>query len=63
MSSSLEDTIAILKKHKDYLAEVYGVTRLGIFGSFVRGEQTSTSDIDVVIEMKKEKKSPQFSTA
>jgi predicted nucleotidyltransferase len=27
-----------------------GVRRLGLFGSFVRGEQTATSDVDVLAE-------------
>jgi len=29
---------------------------MGIFGSFTRAEQTSASDIDIVIEMQKDKK-------
>lgn len=36
-----------------YLPELqarYGVTYLGIFGSFVRGEQTKTSDVDILVE-------------
>ena len=27
----------------------FGVTRLGIFGSFARGEQTKKSDVDVLV--------------
>ena len=27
----------------------FGVTRLGLFGSFARGEQTRTSDVDVLV--------------
>ncbi|MFZ0005361.1 nucleotidyltransferase family protein [Methanoregula sp.] len=27
----------------------FGVTRIGIFGSFARGEQTRTSDVDVLV--------------
>jgi predicted nucleotidyltransferase len=34
-----------------------GVTRLGLFGSFVREEQDSTSDIDVLVEFAPGKKS------
>lgn len=33
----------------------YGVTNIGLFGSFVRGEQTALSDIDVLIEFAPEK--------
>jgi predicted nucleotidyltransferase len=28
----------------------YGVTKIGIFGSFARGEQTRTSDVDVLVD-------------
>ena len=28
----------------------YGVTKIGIFGSFARGEQTRTSDVDILVE-------------
>jgi len=28
----------------------FGVKKIGLFGSFARGEQTSTSDIDIVVE-------------
>jgi len=28
----------------------FGVTRIGIFGSFARGEQTKKSDVDVLVD-------------
>ena len=31
----------------------YGVRRLGLFGSFARGEATESSDIDFVVEFEK----------
>jgi predicted nucleotidyltransferase len=31
----------------------YQITRLGIFGSYARGEQTDDSDIDVLVEYEK----------
>jgi len=34
----------------------YGVKRLGLFGSFVRGEQKPDSDIDLLVEFEQEKK-------
>lgn len=33
-----------------------GVKRLGLFGSLVRGEQNSDSDIDLLVEFEKGKK-------
>ena len=33
-----------------------GVKRLGLFGSFVRGEQKNASDIDFIVEFETDKK-------
>lgn len=33
----------------------YGVKNIGLFGSFVRGDQTPTSDIDILVEFIPEK--------
>ena len=40
----------ILVKHKAEVQEKYKVSELGIFGSFVRGEQRKRSDIDILVE-------------
>ena len=53
---SAEEMIAYLKKNKELFYKMFGVTRMGIFGSFARGEQNLSSDIDIVIEMEKDKK-------
>jgi predicted nucleotidyltransferase len=53
---TLNDVIAPLKKRKQFYHDQFGVVRIGIFGSFVEGRQTPTSDIDIVIEMKSDKK-------
>lgn len=53
---SLKEMISYLKKNKEYLREKFGVTSIGIFGSFTRGEETPDSDLDVVVEMEKDKK-------
>ena len=45
--------LEILREHKQELAEKYGVTRIGIFGSVARDEATEESDMDVVVEMSK----------
>jgi predicted nucleotidyltransferase len=54
--SSIDEVIAYLKKNKTYLHDRFGITSIGVFGSFVRGEQTSCSDIDLVVEMEGSKK-------
>lgn len=40
----------ILKLHKRELGEKFKVREIGIFGSYVRGEARSKSDIDILIE-------------
>ncbi|MBV5277881.1 MAG: nucleotidyltransferase family protein [Campylobacteraceae bacterium] len=45
-----------LNEHKKELNEKYGITKIGLFGSYARDEQTDESDIDLACEMTKEKK-------
>jgi len=42
--------IKILKQHFPEIKEKYSVSYLGVFGSYVRGEQTKDSDLDVLVE-------------
>lgn len=39
-----------LRAHLPDLRERYGITYLGLFGSYVRGEQKKTSDVDILVE-------------
>ena len=48
--SSLGEIQAILRQRREELARDYGVKELGIFGSFVRGEASADSDIDVLVQ-------------
>ena len=41
----------VIKQHRDILAERYGVAIVGIFGSYVRGEQEERSDIDLLADI------------
>lgn len=50
---SLDDILEILRKRKADFEDEYGVTAIGIFGSFARGKAKQDSDIDVVVKMKK----------
>lgn len=47
---SLEDIKQTILHSKPRLQQRYQVTQLGIFGSYVRGEQTESSDLDVLVE-------------
>ena len=48
---TLPEIKQILKEQRPYLAERYGATIIGIFGSYVRNEQRADSDIDILIEL------------
>jgi uncharacterized protein len=41
--------LELLAQHKAHLARRYGVTRLALFGSTVRGEAREGSDIDILV--------------
>lgn len=47
---SLADIRQILNAHMPDLAERHKIRSLGIFGSYVRGEARSTSDVDLLVE-------------
>ncbi len=47
---SREDILKVLKKELPYLKEKFKVKNIGIFGSYVRDEQTKTSDIDMIVK-------------
>ena len=46
-----EDILKILHDNKERFAEKYGVTKLGLFGSFARNEATEESDVDICVEL------------
>ncbi|MFN3392525.1 MAG: nucleotidyltransferase family protein [Meiothermus ruber] len=47
---SKEQTLALLKQNRAHLSDVYGVQRIGVFGSFAKGQPTDESDVDLVVE-------------
>lgn len=49
-SAMLRRSLNILKKQMPELTERYKVKSLGIFGSYVRGEQSRRSDMDILVE-------------
>jgi len=46
----LSNVVEVLRHHKKELSEKYGVREIGVFGSYVRGEQAETSDVDILVE-------------
>ena len=47
---NLEEIERILARHKKELYQKYKIKEIGIFGSFVRGEEDKESDVDIVVE-------------
>lgn len=47
----IEDIIAEFRRLRPALSRRYPIREIGVFGSYARGEQTETSDIDVLVEM------------
>ncbi|MEW5758842.1 MAG: nucleotidyltransferase family protein [Candidatus Omnitrophota bacterium] len=50
-----EDVLSIIRDNQDKI-KTFGVKKLGLFGSFVRKEQTVQSDIDLLVEFYRDKK-------
>jgi predicted nucleotidyltransferase len=48
---NLTDIEKILKVHKPVLQEKYKVKEIGVFGSYVRNEQSEQSDIDILVQL------------
>ncbi len=46
----LENIVSLLARQKEYLRTKYKIIEIGVFGSFVRGEQSDKSDIDILID-------------
>ena len=45
-----QDILALLDGFMPYAEKRYGITRIGVFGSVARGEQTDDSDVDICYE-------------
>ena len=51
MSLKRESILDTLKQYKEQNSHKYGITKLGLFGSYAREEQTPSSDIDVCVSI------------
>ncbi|MBF0490735.1 MAG: nucleotidyltransferase family protein [Candidatus Omnitrophica bacterium] len=48
--SDLDKIKQVLKENKSDLKRDFRIKQLGIFGSYVRGEQKKNSDVDILVE-------------
>lgn len=51
--SEVETIMKKLNENMPTLREKYKVKTLGIFGSYIRGEQKKKSDVDILVEFEK----------
>ena len=50
---SITEVKKILEDEDHYLRETFHVKDVGIFGSFIKGEETASSDIDILVSFEK----------
>ena len=50
--AKVENIKRILMEKKPFLVKKYKIKDIGIFGSYVRGEETKRSDVDLLIEFR-----------
>ncbi|MHC9063715.1 nucleotidyltransferase family protein [Nitrospira sp. CMX1] len=48
---TINDIREIVRQHRDILADKYGVSVVGLFGSYARQEQRPDSDIDLLADI------------
>jgi predicted nucleotidyltransferase len=48
---TLEKIVQTLRRYKPELQKKYPVSRLGVFGSYARGDATEESDIDIAVDI------------
>lgn len=53
-ASTSQEVLMKLKALGPAITARYKVKKIGVFGSFVRGEQNANSDIDILVEFEKE---------
>ena len=51
--STLDEIREIIRQHSSVLAERYGIAVVGVFGSYVRGEEKLKSDLDLLADILK----------
>jgi len=51
---NLKEIKKIIEEHRNELKTRFKVKEIGVFGSYVRGEQDSKSDIDILVDFDSE---------
>ncbi|MBF0567751.1 MAG: nucleotidyltransferase family protein [Nitrospirae bacterium] len=48
--NTIDEIKAIINSNREVLEQRFNVKTIGVFGSYVRGEQKKRSDIDILVE-------------
>lgn len=51
---SSNEIIQYLRQNKPYLEKEFYCSEIGLFGSYARNEQTENSDIDILVQFRKD---------
>jgi predicted nucleotidyltransferase len=55
-----QEIVSFLAEHKTEIQEKFGATRIGLAGSYARGDATEERDIDIVVELQSKNKFRSF---
>lgn len=50
------EALTLLREHEPELKRRFGIAKIGIFGSFARGEERPESDVDILVMFRDGKK-------
>jgi predicted nucleotidyltransferase len=50
---STEKVVELLQENQAYLAAEFGVSKIGLFGSYAKGQSSDTSDVDLFVEFER----------
>ena len=48
-----EKAVKLLQETHPYLAAEFGVSKIGLFGSYAKGQSDETSDVDIIVEFER----------
>ncbi len=51
-----KDILDFLKQNRMYLSNNYHISKIALFGSFVKNKQNDDSDVDILIDIKDDTK-------
>jgi uncharacterized protein len=48
-----DEAVKLLQEKHPYLVAEFGVSKIGLFGSYAKGQSDETSDVDIVVEFER----------